>query len=225
MSVLVVAGSKGGSGKTLVSLCLSGHLAGEGVDFALVDADPTRAASRWAGVTYEGDGFPHHSEENEDRLAHLISGLRGRHALVVVDTPGFANLGSSVAIASADHVLIPCKASEADLYEARTTAAKVSSLAVTTRREIPFRALLNSVRATCVAGHAAQQVAEAGIATLRSTLGHRADYEALTHTGRPPRVGAAHREVAGLVAELRELGWIPRRSDGQSLDMCGRGDV
>ena len=208
MSVLVVAGSKGGSGKTLVSLCLSGHLANAGADFALIDADPTKAASRWAAVTYEGKPFVHHVEEDEDRLAYLISDMREKHALVVVDTPGFANLSSSVAIASADHVLIPCKASEADLYEARTTATKVASLAVTTRREIPASAILNSVRATSVAGHAAQQVAEAGIAILRSTLGHRADFEALTHTGRPPQAGAAFREVAALVAELRAMGWI-----------------
>jgi len=208
MSVLVVAGSKGGSGKTLVSLCLSGHLAREGADFVLVDADPTRAASRWAAVTYEGKPFSHHAEEDEDRLAHLISGLRTRHKLVIVDTPGFANISSSVAIASADHVLIPCKASEADLYEARTTATKVSSLAVTTRREIPARAVLNSVRATSVAGHAAQQVAEAGIEALRATLGHRADYEALTHTGRSPHAGAAYREISAFVAELQVMGWM-----------------
>lgn len=208
MSVLVVAGSKGGSGKTLVSLCLSGYLARAEADFALVDADPTKAASRWAAVTYEGSSFVHHAEEDEDRLAHLISDLRSRHQLVLVDTPGFANLSSSVAIASADHVLIPCKASEADLYEARTTAAKVASLAVTTRRDIPARAVLNSVRATSVAGHAAQQVAEAGIRTLAATLGHRADYEALTHTGRSPQAGAAHREIAALAAELRGMGWL-----------------
>ena len=208
MSVLVVAGSKGGSGKTLVSLCLSGHLARVGADFVLVDADPTRAASRWAAVTYEGKPFSHYAEEDEDRLAHLISGLRTKHKLVIVDTPGFANLSSSVAIASADHFLIPCKASEADLYEARTTASKVSSLAVTTRREIPARAVLNSVRATSVAGHAAQQVTEAGIEALRATLGHRADYEALTHTGRPPHIGAAYREISAFVAELQVLGWM-----------------
>ncbi len=136
-------------------------------DFVLMDADPTKAASRWASVTYEGKPFAHFAEEDEDRLAHLISDLRSKHRLVIVDTPGFANLSSSVAIASADHVLIPCKSSEADLYEARTTATKVASLAVTTRREIPARAVLNSVRATSVAGHAAQQVAEAGIETLR----------------------------------------------------------
>lgn len=208
MSVLVVAGSKGGSGKTLLSLCLTGYLARDEADFTLVDADPTKAASRWAAVTYEGKPFAHHAEEDEDRLAHLISGLRSKYRLVIVDTPGFANLSSSVAIASADHVLIPCKASEADLYEARTTATKVASLAVTTRREIPARAVLNSVRATSVAGHAAQQVAEAGIQALRSTLGHRADYEALTHTGRSPHTGAAYREVSALIAELQQMKWI-----------------
>jgi chromosome partitioning protein len=209
MTVLVVAGSKGGAGKTCLSIGIAGVLARQGADFILVDADPTRAAHRWATVTYEGPALTVLAEDDEDKLAHLLSDLRKAHSIVLVDTPGFVNLASSVAIASADHVLIPCKSSEADLFEARKTATKVQSLAVTTRRDIPAIVVLNSVRSTAVAGHAAFEVADAGLDTLRTTLGHRADFEAMTHSGRVPHTGPAYRELTGLVNELREREWLP----------------
>jgi chromosome partitioning protein len=209
LSVIVVAGSKGGAGKTLVSISVAGVLARQGIDVVLIDADPTRAAHRFATVTYEGPPLKVVAEDDEDRLAHLIGDLRQQHRVVLVDTPGFANLASSVAIASADYVLIPCKSSEADLFEARKTAEKVRSLAVTTRRAIPAAVVLNSVRTTAVAQHAAAEVADAGLETLAATLGHRADFEALTHSGQVPKSGASHRELDALVDELRSRDWLP----------------
>jgi chromosome partitioning protein len=216
MTVLVVAGSKGGAGKTCLSMGIAGVLARQGADLVLVDADPTRAAYRWATVTYEGPSLAVLAEDNEDRLAHLIGDLRKAHSIVLVDTPGFANLASSVAIASADYVLIPCKSSEADLFEARKTATKVRSLAVTTRREIPALVVLNSVRSTAVADHAAAEVSDAGLDTMQTTLGHRADFEAMTHSGRVPHTGAAYRELTSLLRELRERDWLPGLKDSRA---------
>jgi chromosome partitioning protein len=184
-------------------------LAREGADFAVIDADPNRAAHRWLGSIYEGPAVAHQAEDNEDRLAHLIAEMRDKHDLVLVDTAGFENLGSSVAIASADAVLIPCMSSEADLFEARTTASKVKSLAVTTRRAIPAYVVMNGVRATNVSAYAAQQVAEAGLTSLKTMLGRRADYEAMTLSGRAPTNGEAWREATALLQELRSVGAIP----------------
>ncbi|CAM4012938.1 ParA protein (plasmid) [Roseomonas mucosa] len=209
MTVLTLAGSKGGCGKSTLGRAMSALLAREGASFAVVDADPNKALSRWLTAIYEGPEITHCAEANEDRLAHLIAELRDQHDLVLVDTAGFENLGSSVAIASADAVLIPCKASEADLYEARTTATKVKSLSVTTRRTIPAWVILNSVRTTAVAAHAAEQIKEAGLERLSASLGHRADYEAVSHTGKMPTSGAAFREVTDLIAELRAKDAMP----------------
>jgi chromosome partitioning protein len=209
MGVLVLAGSKGGAGKTTLAIGIAGFLARQQVDFVLVDADPTRTASRWGSTIYEGPKFESFTEFDEDELAHLISSLSSKHAVVIVDTPGFANLSSSVAIASADAVLIPCKSSEGDLFEARTTSTKVRSLSVTTRRTIPAKVVLNSVRTTAVAAHAAEQISEAGLTALSATLGHRADYEVMTHSGRVPHTGAAYREINALLDELRALDWLP----------------
>jgi chromosome partitioning protein len=188
---------------------LAALLAREGASFAVIDADPNRAAHRWLETIYEGPAIVHRAEDNEDRLAHLIAELREQYDLVIVDTAGFENLGSSVAIASADAVLIPCMSSEADLYEARTTSAKVTSLAVTTRRAIPAYVVMNGVRATNVSAYATQQVAEAGLNSLKSSLGRRADFEAMTLSGSAPQAGEAWRESTALLQELRDVGAIP----------------
>ncbi|MCI0755617.1 ParA family protein [Teichococcus vastitatis] len=210
MGVLVVAGSKGGTGKSLLSMSISAFLARKEADFALIDADPTEASSRWSRAIYEGMPIETHAERDEDKLAHLIADLSEQKRLVIVDTPGFDNLSSSVAIASADYVLVPCKSSEADLYEARATMNKVRSLARSTRREIPARVVLNSVRSTTVANHAASEIRDAGLSPLKCSLGHRADYEVMTHSGKLPINGTAARELRALMAELTELGWLPK---------------
>jgi chromosome partitioning protein len=188
---------------------LAALLAREEADFVVIDADPNRAVHRWLSNIYEGPEIAHRAEDNEDRLAHLIAELRQQHALVIVDTAGFENLGSSVAIASADAVLIPCMSSEADLYEARTTAAKVRSLAVTTRREIPAYVVMNGVRATTVSAYATGQIAEAGLSSLKTALGRRADFEAMTLSGKAPHNGEAWRESAKLLQELRDVNAMP----------------
>jgi len=209
MPVLTLANSKGGCGKTTTGRMMAALLAMEGADFAVIDADPNRALHRWLANLYEGSEIIHKAEENEDRLAHLIAEMRERHALVLVDTAGFENLGSSVAIASADAVLIPCMSSEADLFETRRTAEKVRSLSVTTRRKIPAYVVMNGIRATSVSAYAAQQVQEAGLQMLKTTFGRRADFEAMTLTGKTPRTGEAWRETMKLLREMRSLGVMP----------------
>ncbi len=56
MSVLTVASSKGGPGKTTVCQVLAGSLASK-MKVVVLDADPTEAMSRWASNAYEGPPF------------------------------------------------------------------------------------------------------------------------------------------------------------------------
>lgn len=211
MTVLTIAASKGGAGKTTVARALAARLAAEAVDFVVVDADPTEALSRWSGTIYEGPAFPHQAETDEVKLAKLIYTLAEKHPLVLVDTPGFANKAAAVAIGSADFVLIPTKASEPDLQEAVTTADKVHALALQGRRKIPARVICNGVRKTDVQAHALKQIQEAGLEILDASLGHRAAYETITHSGRTPTAGPAWKEITALVDELRALGWVPKK--------------
>ena len=208
MPVLTIASSKGGPGKTTLCQLLAGSLAGE-MQLVLLDADPSQALSRWATSAYEGPPFEAVAEPEETRLAHLIAARAETADLVIVDTAGFGNRAASVAMTSADAVLVPTLSGEADVTEAEKTMRLVEGLARAARREIPARVLLNRVRKTTLARHAAAEIAAAGLAQFTTTLSDLVAYGEMTYSGRMPTTGLAGAEVLALLAELRALGWVP----------------
>jgi chromosome partitioning protein len=207
MSVITVASSKGGSGKTTLCQLLVGNLAGE-LRLVVLDADPSQALSRWAVSAYEGPAFEALAESDETRLAHLIAAKADSADVVIVDTAGFGNRAASVAMTSADAVFIPTLSGEADVTEAEKTMRLVEGLARAARRDIPARVLFNRVRKTTLARHAAKEVAAAGLARLTTTLSDLVAYGEMTYSGRVPTAGPAAVEVAALITEMRALGWL-----------------
>ena len=129
--------------------------------------------------------------------------------LVLVDTAGFGNRAATVAMTSADAVLVPTLASEADVTEAEKTVRLVEGLARAARRDIPARVVLNRVRKTALSRHGAAELAAAGVPRLDASLSDLVAYGELTFSGRLPTGSAAANEVAALVAELRVRGWLP----------------
>lgn len=208
MSVLTVASSKGGPGKTTICQILAGSLAGD-LRLVVLDADPTQALSRWATSAYEGPPFEALAEPDETRLAHLIAAKADIADLVIVDTAGFGNRAASVAMTSADAVLVPTLSGEADITEAEKTIRLVEGLARAARRDIPVCVLLNRMRKTTLARHAASEITAAGLNTLTVTLSDLVAYGEMTYSGRVPLVGSAGAEIAALLTELRALGWVP----------------
>jgi chromosome partitioning protein len=209
MPVLTVASSKGGPGKTTLTMLLAASMAAEGLAVVALDADPTQAFSRWAANAYEGPVFETHAEADETRLAHLID-LKARTAdIVIVDTAGFGNRAAAVAMTSADAVLVPTLSGEADVTEAEKTVRLAEGLGRAARRDIPAWVILNKVRRTQLARHAAAEIATAGLPRLDATLSDLVAYGELSYSGRMPSAGPAVAEIAGLLAELRARGWIP----------------
>ena len=211
MPVVTIASSKGGPGKTTVIMLLAGRLAAEGLKVAALDADPTRAFSRWAANTYEGAELTVQAETDEARLAHLIDAESRTADLVLVDTAGFGNRAAAVAMTSADSVLVPCLSGESDLHEAEATVNLVNGLARAARREIPVKVLLNRVRRTQLARHAAQEAA--ALPLLTTTLSDLVAYGEMSFSGHVPVQGIAGEELTRLVDEMRSLGWLPQRHD------------
>ena len=68
-TVLTVASTKGGAGKTTIVMALAGTLAAEGLRVAVVDADPNRAYASWAEAAYEGVPNPLERRPSPDPLA------------------------------------------------------------------------------------------------------------------------------------------------------------
>jgi len=211
MTVLVVASSKGGPGKTTLCQVLVGSLAGV-MRISALDADPTQALSRWAANAYEGPALEVVAETDEARLAHLIAAKAEEVDVVLVDTAGFGNRAATVAMTSADAVLVPSLAVEADVTEAEKTVRLVEGLARAARRDIPARVILNRVRRTGLSRHALAELEAAGVPRLDATLGDLVAYGEMTYSGRVPSTGTAGEEIAALVRELQALGWLPTSS-------------
>ena len=208
MAVLTVASSKGGPGKTTLCQVLAGSLAGH-CKLVVLDADPTQALSRWATATYEGPAFETVAEPDETQLAHLIGTKAEDADLVLVDTAGFGNRAATVAMTSADAVLVPTLAGEADITEAEKTIRLVDGLARAARREIPARVLFNRVRRTSLAKHAEAEADRAKLPRLASSLSDLVAYGEMSYSGRVPITNPAASEVTALLEELNKLGWIP----------------
>ena len=210
MSVLTVATQKGGAGKTLLCQVLASSLASE-IKVVVIDADPTGALSRWTDRAYEGAPFEAIAEADETRLAHLIVAKADTSDLVLVDTAGFGNRAATVAMTSADAVLVPSLVGEADVTEAERTIGLVAALARAARRDIPARVMLHRVKRTTLAKHAVTEMTTAGLPRLVSSLSDLVAYGEMTYSGALPDKGPAAVEVAGLIKELRGLGWLPNK--------------
>lgn len=211
MSVITVATHKGGAGKTLLCQVLASVLSAD-LRVVAIDADPTGALSRWASRAYEGPEFETLAEADETRLAHLIAAKVDAFDLVLVDTAGFGNRAATVAMTSADAVLVPCLVGEADVTEAERTVGLVGALSQAARRDIPVRVLVNRVKRTTLARHANKEMTAAGLPRLDASLSDLVAYGELTYSGRLPDKGPAHEEVAALINELRGMGWIPKKT-------------
>jgi chromosome partitioning protein len=208
--IIVVASSKGGVGKTLVSMVLASRLATDGLRVAAIDADPNGALADWRANVWDGPAFVVEAEPDAARLAHRIPDLAASTDLLIVDTAGFGNQAAAAAIASADAVIVPMLASRADIAEATRTVQLAQGLARAARRDIPARVLRNKVNArTAVAQHARGEVESAGLPLLATTLSQVVAYTELTHNGRLPRQAPAAIEIERLVDELRGFEWLP----------------
>lgn len=208
----MVASSKGGVGKTLVSMVLTSRLAAEGLRVSAIDADPNGALADWRANVWEGADFSVEAEPDAARLAHRITDLATECDVLVVDTAGFGNQAAAAAIASADGVIVPMLSSRADVAEATRTVQLAQGLARAARRDIAVQVLRNKVNVrTAVSRHALGEVASAGLPLFATTLSQVVAYTELTHNGRLPRQLPASVEIERLIDELRELGWLPDR--------------
>lgn len=114
MPVVVVASSKGGAGKSTTSILLGTELAQAGANVTMLDCDPNRSLSLWAGKAPLPDRIAIVSDISESGVVRTIKEHDADGRIVIVDLEGVASRMVSRAISQADLVLIPMRATVLD---------------------------------------------------------------------------------------------------------------
>ncbi|MCP4175462.1 MAG: ParA family protein [Fuerstiella sp.] len=113
--------TKGGVGKSFLSVHLAVWLFDKGQRVALIDADDQQTSARWllgvADHAVEVIALKAVSEDQRsNELRHLINALSSKTDFVIVDTKGNAGLSTSAAVIKSDVACVPLQASAADLW-------------------------------------------------------------------------------------------------------------
>ncbi len=213
MSIITIASSKGGAGKTTIARLLLGHAARHGMTAAALDADLNHSLTDW--IRQHQAPFEVRAEIDETRIVPTVSALHEQHDMVVIDTAGAATQATVFAIGCADLVLVPLKLSAADVTEAARTMALVKSASTMMNREIVARVVLTGFKPrTSVAAHVEQEIGNAKMPDIKTRLHDLVAYEEMTFNGVVPVIGPAGFQAEAMFAEAMALAdptWQPQK--------------
>ena len=182
MPVIVTASSKGGAGKSTMTLVLAQALDSMGASVTIIDADPNRPILRWKSgqssstIHVVGD-------VTEGSIIRVIREHSANRQFVLVDLEGTANRLVSRAITQADLVLIPLQASALDSNEASRAVSLIREEEETLEgRLIPFRIIMtrtNPIITTKIEAGIIQALRDAQIPLMSVRLHERQAYKAI----------------------------------------------
>jgi chromosome partitioning protein len=137
--IITFAQQKGGAGKTTVLAHLAAAWAEEGKRVALIDLDPQRSLTRWAGL--RADPRMDLIESKDYRAASDMKAASRTHDYVLIDCPGAASNMLDAAVRESDLVVAPCQPSVMDVW------ATASVIETTRKLKRPLKILINRVPA------------------------------------------------------------------------------
>jgi chromosome partitioning protein len=204
MKTVLITSQKGGCGKTTTAAHLAVEIerAGDG-PVVIVDADPQGTLSMWRNKRKAESPRATTPPSLAGLREHLARVERAGIAYAIIDSPPARGPENDALLQTADFVLIPIKASPADIWAIGPTLQAVTAAGK------PFAFLLNGVKAnTRITAQAAALLSKHG-QVLDAFLGDRVDYAAALTDGRTaPEIapsGNAAREIAALWDALKGL--------------------
>jgi chromosome partitioning protein len=124
MKTVAFVTQKGGTGKSTLAVHIAVCAHRQGKTVAVIDLDPQGSALSWAKHR-NTDDVPVISAKLQE-LPRLLAAAKHQGAdLILIDTPGRADVIAAQVIEAADVVLIPCRASIYDLEASQHTAQEV----------------------------------------------------------------------------------------------------
>lgn len=210
--VIVLATSKGGAGKSTLARSLACHYYNTNCAVAMIDADPQGSIVNRHDLNGPIRDLPILSDP-EESVYGLIEENKERYLPLIVDTGGFRNRTTVMAILISDLVLIPLKPSSDDVAGAIDTCRLIHELNDTPERKgrpILYKLVLTmSQKGTVIAKHVRDELEGQEYPLLKAELYHRVSYPEASIKGLAPNLmdpdGAAGRDVAAIVQEINEV--------------------
>jgi chromosome partitioning protein len=187
MPTIVIASSKGGSGKSTSAALLASAIAEHGASVTVIDADINRPLSNWARYAGMPETLTVLGDVNEGTIIDTIEEAAGKTAFVIVDLEGTASLTVGFAISRADLVIIPTQGSQLDAAETAKTVRLVKAQEKSLRMKIPMAILFtrtsSAIRPRTLLAIEAE-FRRAGIRVLETQIHERDAYRAIFSFGR-----------------------------------------
>jgi chromosome partitioning protein len=187
MPTIVIASSKGGSGKSTTAALLASALAEHGATVTAIDADINRPLSSWARHAGVTDALTVLSGVNESTIIDTMEEAASKTQFVIVDLEGTASLTVGFAISRADLVIIPTQGSPLDATETAKTVRLVKAQEKSLRTKVPM-AILFTRTSSAIRPRTLQAIEaefrKAGIRVLETQIHERDAYRAIFSFGR-----------------------------------------
>jgi chromosome partitioning protein len=228
MPTIVIASSKGGSGKSTSAALLATTLAEHGASVTAIDADINQPLSNWAKHAGMTKMLTVISDVNESTIIDTIEEAAAKTAFVIVDLEGTASLTVGFAISRADLVIIPTQGSPLDAAETAKTVRLVKAQEKSLRMKIPM-AILFTRTSSAIRPRTLQAIEaefrRAEIRVLETQIHERDAYRAIFSFGRtlssldasqvrnlPSAAANAKEFMVEVVNLLKEEAAVPERA-------------
>ena len=185
MPVVTIASPKGGSGKSTTSVILGTELAQAGAEVTLLDCDPNRSITLWAGRRQLPSRITVLSNIGESEIVRTIKHQDSDGRIVIVDLEGVASRLVSRAISQADLVLTPMRATTLDATIGVRALALIAEEEEALGRTIRHAVVFSMTRAIKSKQHTAIEASlkGQGVDIIQPPLMERAAFSALFEFG------------------------------------------
>ena len=208
---IVLAGQKGGVGKSTAAVCLAAEAVQRSMKVLLVDADPQGTARTWAEVATEA-GRPAPSIVAMGATMHRdrqLSEIGAPYDLILIDCPPRLGDIQRSALMVADIVLLPCGPSAAEAWALASSLELITEARIVRPELAAYILITRTQRRTSIAQSARDVLQPSGLPLLETELGYRVAYQEALATGQgvttyAPRDPAAA-EVKALLDEVLKI--------------------
>jgi len=186
MPTIVFASPKGGAGKSTASVLLATELALKGADVTIIDADPNKPVSEWAGREGRPKNLTVVADISEKTIIDEIESAAQKTAFVIVDLEGTASMMVAYAISRADLVIIPTQGSQLDAKEAGKAIRLIKQQEKAFNKTIPYSILFTRTSSAIrprTLQHIQHEFKKHGVRAFQVQINEREAYRALFSFG------------------------------------------